>query len=43
MSNYNHFEWKLKAHQIKRRDGFKCQIYESENNLHVYYQDTKKK
>lgn len=33
----NTFDWKLKSYQIKKRDGFKCQICGSNKKLHAHH------
>lgn len=35
--DYNSFEWRLKAYQIKKRDKFKCQICPSNKSLEVHH------
>jgi len=34
---YQSFEWKLKAYQIKKRDNFTCQICGKKRDLHVHH------
>lgn len=36
-SDYRKFEWKIKASQIKARDGNKCQICGKDKNLNVHH------
>jgi 5-methylcytosine-specific restriction endonuclease McrA len=37
MNDYNDFNWKLKAYQIKKRDNFTCQVCESKKALNVHH------
>ena len=33
----NTIEWKIKSHEIKKRDGYKCQICGTRQNLNVHH------
>lgn len=44
-SDYDSFDWKLKAYLIKRRDNFTCQNCNSKENLnvhHLFYESDRK-
>ena len=37
LDQLNTLEWKLKSYEIKKRDGFICQVCESKHKLHVHH------